>query len=349
MNIDQKYMLRAIELGKNALGSAAPNPAVGCCIVHKDSIIGEGYTSPYGGPHAEVNAIQSVRDPLLLKRATLYVTLEPCSHFGKTPPCSDLIIKKEIPHVVIGLKDPHHKVAGKGIEKLKSAGIEVTMGIKEKECRAHHIRFLTFQEKKRPYIILKWAESSDGYIAPEISERNTKAEPYWITNTYSRQRVHHWRSEEQAVLVGTQTVLDDNPRLDVRHWKGRNPTRVFLDRTLKIPKTFHLFDGSSKTIVLTEQKTQTTPKGVIMETINFDHDLAATICEVLYRHQITSVIIEGGTKTLQSFIDADLWDEARIFTGVTAFESGTKSPVITGTQISRTTICEDSLTLLTHD
>ncbi|MEM1258026.1 MAG: bifunctional diaminohydroxyphosphoribosylaminopyrimidine deaminase/5-amino-6-(5-phosphoribosylamino)uracil reductase RibD [Bacteroidota bacterium] len=349
MNIDQKYMLRAIELGKNALGTAAPNPAVGCCIVYQDSIIGEGYTDPYGGPHAEVNAIQSVKDRSLLEKATLYVTLEPCSHFGKTPPCSDLIIKKKIPKVVIGLKDPHHKVAGKGIEKLKSAGIEVVIGIKEEACRTHHIRFLTFQEKKRPYIILKWAESSDGYIAPDTSKRNANAQPYWITNPYSRQLVHQWRSEEQSVLVGTQTALDDNPRLDVRHWKGRDPVRIILDRTLKIPKTSHLFDGSSKTILLTQQKLESRPKEVIIETINFNQDLPSQICSVLYRHQITSMIIEGGTKTLQSFIDADVWDEARIFTGVATFGSGTKSPVFTGNQGSRSTILEDGLNLFTHD
>ncbi|MEO0570869.1 MAG: bifunctional diaminohydroxyphosphoribosylaminopyrimidine deaminase/5-amino-6-(5-phosphoribosylamino)uracil reductase RibD [Bacteroidota bacterium] len=349
MNIDQKYMLRAIELGKNALGSAAPNPAVGCCIVHKDSIIGEGYTNPYGGPHAEVNAIQSVMDPSLLEKATLYVTLEPCSHFGKTPPCSDLIIKKKIPRVVIGLKDPHHKVAGKGIARLKSAGVEITMGIEEKQCRDHHIRFLTFQEKKRPYIILKWAESADGYIAPDLSKRNTNAQPYWITNTYSRQLVHQWRSEEQSVLAGTQTVIHDNPRLDVRHWTGSNPVRIVLDRTLKIPKTSHVWDGSSKTIVLTEQKTGSLPKEVTIETINFDRDLPAKICEVLYRHQITSVIIEGGTKTLQSFIDGDLWDEARIFTGTTVFGSGTKSPLLTGNPVFKTSIFEDTLTILSHD
>lgn len=342
-------MLRAIQLGKNALGPAAPNPAVGCCIVHQNSIIGEGYTSPYGGPHAEVNAIQSVKDHSLLKTATLYVTLEPCSHFGRTPPCSDLIIEKKIPKVVIGLIDPHHKVAGKGIEKLKSAGVDVKIGIKEKQCRDHHIRFLTFQEKKRPYIILKWAESGDGYIAPNPSKRNISAEPYWITNTLSRQLVHQWRSEEQSVLVGTQTVIDDNPRLDVRHWKGNNPVRIVLDRTLKIPATHHLLDGSSKTIVLTEQERESVTKGVLLETVNFNQDLPVEICKILYRHQISSVIIEGGTKTLQSFIDTGLWDEARIFTGATAFGSGIKSPVIMGNQVSRTTIFEDSLTLLTND
>ena len=199
---------------------------VGCVVVHDGKIIGEGYTSPYGGPHAEVNAINSVKDKKLLSKATLYVTLEPCSHYGKTPPCADLIAAHKIPQVVIGLKDPHSKVAGKGIEKLEQSGCEVTVGILEEACRWHLKRFLSFHERNRPYIILKWAESKDGFIAPEANKRNSEPEPFWITNTYSQQLVHKWRSEEQAILVGTNTVLEDNPKLTSRNWTGKNPIRV---------------------------------------------------------------------------------------------------------------------------
>ena len=247
-------MLRAIELGKNALGSAAPNPMVGCCIVHEDSIIGEGFTNPYGGPHAEVNAIRAVKDQTLLEKATLYVTLEPCSHYGKTPPCSNLIIEKKIPKVAIGLKDPHHKVSGRGIEKLESAGVQVKVGVLETDCKEHHKRFVTLQEKKRPYIILKWAESLDGYIAPSKEMRDKNPNPYWITNSYSKQLVHQWRSEEQAIMVGTQTILDDNPKLTPRDWKGNPPIRIVLDRSLKTPPHFHVMDGSIKTIIFTEKE-----------------------------------------------------------------------------------------------
>ncbi|MEX0291327.1 MAG: bifunctional diaminohydroxyphosphoribosylaminopyrimidine deaminase/5-amino-6-(5-phosphoribosylamino)uracil reductase RibD, partial [Flavobacteriaceae bacterium] len=226
---DERYMKRCLFLAKKALGHAAPNPMVGCVIVHKETIIGEGYTSAYGRAHAEVNAIRSVHDPSLLPEATLYVTLEPCSHHGKTPPCADLILSHKIPEVVIGLKDPHVKVAGQGIEKLKKAGCEVRLGILENECKKHHRRFLTFHLKKRPYIILKWAQSLDGFMAPEDSKRSEDPQPYWLTNTYSRQLVHKWRSEEQAILVGTNTVIQDNPHLGTRYWNGRSPIRIFSD------------------------------------------------------------------------------------------------------------------------
>ena len=342
-------MLRAIELGKNALGSAAPNPAVGCCIVNGDTIIGEGYTSAFGGFHAEVNAIQSVKDVTLLENATLYVTLEPCSHYGKTPPCSDLIIRHKIKRVVIGVIDPHEKVAGKGIEKLKSAGIDVVTKVKEKECRLHHKRFLTFHEKKRPYIILKWAQSSDKFIAPIRTKRNEKAKPYWITNLYSRQRVHQWRSEEQAIMVGTQTVLDDNPKLDVRQWKGNNPVRVVIDRTLKIPKNANVLNGDLKTIVFSERHHPDYSSNVNLEIVPFDLNLPYTICDVLRSYQINSLFIEGGAKTLQSFIDAGLWDEARIFTGNTNLNSGVEAPKIHGTLMTKKHILNDQLIFISND
>jgi diaminohydroxyphosphoribosylaminopyrimidine deaminase/5-amino-6-(5-phosphoribosylamino)uracil reductase len=342
-------MLRAIELGKKALGTAAPNPMVGCVIVHDEKIIGEGYTSRYGGAHAEVNAINSVKNKALLKEATLYVTLEPCSHYGKTPPCADLIAKHKIPKVVVGLRDPNEKVAGAGLKKLKATGCEVVVGVLEKECREHHKRFLTFQEKKRPYIILKWAETKDGFIAPLSKKRATSPEPFWITNIHSRQLVHQWRSEEMAVLVGTKTVLDDNPKLTLRDWAGKSPVRVVLDRSLKIFDSFHVLDGSVKTVVFTEKKGNSPSDTLVYETISFGNDMAKQLCKGLYNHSITSVIIEGGSQTLQTFIDANLWNEARIFKADALFENGIVAPSINGTILFEQQISTDTLTYLTND
>lgn len=324
-------MLRCIEIAQNGLGSAAPNPAVGAVIVHDEKIIGEGFTSPYGGPHAEVNAIQSVTNVSLLKEATLYVTLEPCSHFGKTPPCADLIIKHKIPKVVIGLLDPHEKVAGKGIQKLKDTGCEVVTGVLEAACREHHKRFLSFHEKKRPYIILKWAETLDGFIAPLKTERNLDPQPYWITNSYARQMVHQWRAEEMGILVGTNTVLEDNPKLDVRHWEGKNPLRIVLDRDLRISADSNVLDVNTSTLVLTENENKSKYiDGVAYVIIDFSKDLAQQVCSILYQQNITSVLIEGGSQTLQTFIDQDSWDEARVFIGNTSFEEGIEAPKFSG-------------------
>ena len=347
---DESYMLRCLEIAKNGLGTTAPNPMVGAVIVHEDKIIGEGFTSPYGGPHAEVNAINSVVDKTLLKHATIYVTLEPCSHHGKTPPCADLIAKHGIPRVVIGLIDPHTKVAGKGIEKLKNAGSEVTTGCLELKCREHHRRFLMFQEKKRPYIILKWAQTADGFIAPKKEERTTNPEPYWITNPYSRQLVHKWRSEEQSILVGTNTVLEDNPKLNVRLYTGKNPTRIVLDRKLKISADHHIMDGSIPTLVLTD--TVDTPlqiENVSYHQIDFKGDIAQQICEVLYKENITSVLIEGGSQTLQTFIDSGLWDEARVFIGDSQFKTGIPAPELKGKIISTKSIDKDTLKIYSND
>ncbi|MDO6605461.1 bifunctional diaminohydroxyphosphoribosylaminopyrimidine deaminase/5-amino-6-(5-phosphoribosylamino)uracil reductase RibD [Arenibacter palladensis] len=349
MKIHEKYISRCIQLAKNGLGTTFPNPMVGSVIMHGDKIIGEGYTSPYGGSHAEVNAINSVKDKSLLSKATLYVTLEPCSHYGKTPPCADLIVKHQIPNVVIGLLDPHEKVAGKGIEKLKVAGCNVTVGVLEKECLEHHKRFITSHTKKRPYIILKWAETADGFIAPSHQKRNNNPQPYWISNPYSQQLVHQWRSQEQAILVGTNTVLADNPKLNVRHWKGKNPIRIVLDRELKIGYKHHVLDGSVKTIIITANRPKNPPQGIFYEIIDFENNLAAQICAILHKHEIISVIIEGGAKTLQSFIDSELWDEARIFKGKNKFGEGLESPRIHGFLQSETQIESDILTLLKHD
>lgn len=345
----EKYMRRCIQIAKNGLGKTAPNPMVGAVIVLNDEIIGEGYTSAFGGAHAEVNAIDSVRDKNQLQEATLYVTLEPCSHYGKTPPCADLIIKHNIPRVIIGLKDPHEKVAGNGIKKLQASGCEVTIGILEKECREHHKRFLSFHEKKRPYIILKWAETLDGFIAPETNERTTKPEPYWITSKRSRQLVHKWRSEEQAILVGTTTVLADNPKLDVRDWNGKSPIRIVLDKDLKIPHEYHVLDGSKKTIVFTNTVPKTELKNISFIQVDFNVNLVKAIGKHLYEQNIQSVLIEGGAKTLQGFIDASLWDEARVFKGPVVFNSGIKAPLLKGSLVSTQAIDKDQLITIQHD
>lgn len=314
-----------MSIAKKGIGYSRPNPSVGAVIVWNNTIIGEGYTSSYGGNHAEVNAINSVKDKTLLKEATIYVTLEPCSHHGKTPPCADLIIKYQFKKVVIGCIDSNRLVAGKGVERLKKAGVDVLVGVLESECLYHHRRFFTVQEKKRPYIILKWAETKDGFIAPLSKE---KQQPVWISNQYSQQLVHQWRSQEHAIMVGTSTVIDDNPTLNVRSWSGQNPVRIVLDRSLRIPKTATIFDKSVQTIVITEvgAKPQQFDKNLIFEEIYFSKNIAIQICEVLQKNKIQSVIIEGGLQTLQTFIDEDLWDEARVFVGDKEFKEGVPSP-----------------------
>ncbi len=343
-------MSRAIEIARNGIGSTAPNPMVGAVIVHKEKIIGEGFTSPFGGPHAEVNAIHSVADRDMLKKSTLYVTLEPCSHFGKTPPCSDLIIEQGLPSVVIGVLDPHEKVAGKGIEKLKNAGVEVTTGILEAECRELHKRFLTFHEKKRPYTILKWAETTDAFIAPDAEKRSENPEPFWISNAYSRQLVHQWRSEEQAILVGTNTVINDNPKLNVRQWAGKNPFRIVLDRRLRITGDYHVLDGSIPTLMLTAgEKRPSYREGVDYHIMDFSQDVVQNIDRILHQENILSVLVEGGAHILQSFIDADLWDEARIITGKSSFKKGIKAPQLTGKLTNTTNIGSDILNIYYND
>lgn len=342
----EKYIQRCLQIAKNGIGTTRPNPSVGAVVVLNGEVIGEGFTSSYGGSHAEVNAINSVKDKSHLKKATIYVTLEPCSHFGKTPPCADLIAKHQIKNVVIGCLDSNSLVAGKGIERLKNAGCAVIVGVLEKECRKQHKRFFTVQEKKRPYIILKWAETKNGFIAP-LTKEETK--PIWISNQYSQQLVHKWRSDEHAILVGTNTVIADNPRLNVRSWKGNNPIRIVLDRVLRIPKEAHVFDETVKTIVLTELEKNTSSENLIFEQIDFSLNIAKQVCEVLQKHQIQSVIIEGGLQTLQTFIDADLWDEARIFVGDVEFENGVKAPVVSGKMIEAFKVKKDGLKIMMND
>ncbi len=324
MLIDEKYMARCLELAKNGIGTTRPNPSVGAVIVYEGKIIGEGYTTPYGGPHAEVIAVASVQDESLLQHATMYVTLEPCSHHGKTPPCADLIVRKQIPNVVIGTVDTNDLVAGEGIKRLKKAGCNVYVGVLEEECKKHHKRFFTVQNKQRPYVILKWAQTDRGFIAPKEKELQ---EPIWISNAYAKQLVHKWRSEEHAILVGTNTVTADNPKLTIRSWTGINPVRVILDRTLRLSTTLDVFDGTTKTIVITEEEKASTNE-IFFEKIDFSKHIASQICNILHQHRIQSIIIEGGTQTLQTFIDENLWDEARVFSGSASFDNGIEAPIL---------------------
>ncbi len=326
MNTNEVYIKRCLELARHGLGTTYPNPLVGCVIVHDGKIIGEGWHKKAGEAHAEVRAIESVKDHALLKHSTIYVSLEPCSHFGKTPPCSDLIIAKKIPKIVIGTVDPFAKVAGMGIKKLLAAGRNVTVGICEEECENLNKRFFTFHRKKRPYIILKWAETKGGFIAP-VDQR--KDDIFWITNSYAQQLVHKWRSEEQAILVGTQTALKDNPKLNVRHWKGKNPTRVVIDKSLKLSTNNSLLDQSQPTVVFHEKNiTEKSKKNLTYVGLDFDREVLPQILENLYNLELQSIIIEGGSKTLQGFIDSNLWDEARVFTGQNDIDEGIKGPTL---------------------
>ena len=327
------YMRRCLELAAKASGYTAPNPMVGAVIVCDGRIIGEGFHRKYGEPHAEVNAIGSVREKSFLDRSVLYVNLEPCSHHGKNPPCADLIIASRIPHVVVGSADPNPLVAGQGIAKLRDAGIEVTEHVLEEECDRLNIRFMTFHRKKRPYIVLKWAQTSDGFI-DVVRDQNVVGRPTWITGWYEQTLVHKWRTEEQAIMVGTNTATADNPFLNIRRWHGRQPLRMTLDRQLRLPPSLNLFDGSMPTLVFTEK--QPPDKGihpldtanVSYSTVPFDENLPQHILDELYNRKIISLLIEGGAQLLQTFIDAGLWDEARIFTGKTKFGDGVKAPGI---------------------
>lgn len=333
-------MQRCLELAAIAFGNTYPNPMVGSVVVFKDEIIGEGWHQKAGMPHAEVNAINSVKDKSLLKKATLYVSLEPCSHFGKTPPCADLIIAHKIPKVVIGCLDPNEKVAGRGIKKLLDAGCKVTLGMLEEEAQNLNKRFFTFHRKQRPYVVLKWAETADGFIAPH---EQTTGKPFWITSPASKQLVHKWRSEEHAILIGTKTALKDNPQLNNRLWEGRSPIRVVIDRKLKIPKSLQVCDLSEKTIVITEKNIGNTSKNLVFETIDFSENSVGNILNALWKHQIQSVIIEGGATTLNAFITAGLWDEARVFTGEKKLSDGIKAPQIPKNPTTEEKIANDHL------
>jgi diaminohydroxyphosphoribosylaminopyrimidine deaminase / 5-amino-6-(5-phosphoribosylamino)uracil reductase len=344
MTNHEKYMQRCIEIAKHGAGRVAPNPMVGCVIVHQGKIIGEGYHIECGYPHAEVNAIQSVKKPELLKDSTLYVSLEPCAHHGRTPPCSDLILEKKIPHVVIGTVDPFAAVSGKGIEKLRAGGVKVETDVLMNECRCLNRRFFTFHEKKRPYIILKWAQTLDCYIDMERTP-GQPAEPVWITGTLARTLVHKTRAEEAAILVGTNTVLKDNPSLTTRDWSGRSPVRLVIDRNNKLPHHLKVFDGNAQTVVFAEKPGILSP-GIEYCQIDFQKNVLQQILSALFNLDLLSVIVEGGAYTLQQFIDAGLWDEAHIYSGYQMFSGGVKAPRIEGLPAETLQLDNSSLSLL---
>ena len=319
---DSQFMKRALELAARGAGHVAPNPMVGCVIVHEGRIIGEGYHQRYGGPHAEVNAIASVEDPARLQESTLYVTLEPCAHFGKTPPCSNLIIEKRIPRVVIGNLDPFPAVNGRGIEQLRNAGIHVETDVLVNECRFMNRRFFTFHEKQRPYVILKWAQSSDGFI--DIERTTGEKGSFMISHPDTQVAVHRWRSEEAAILIGKNTLYNDNPSLTVRRVEGTNPLRLLLSSEPIDLSNFHLSKEEAPTWVLNNYSEKTEGAIRYLACGNV-HDLKAMMRR-LFDEKVLSILVEGGAQVLHSFIECGLWDEARIITGDTQLGQGLRAP-----------------------
>ncbi|MCX6296976.1 MAG: bifunctional diaminohydroxyphosphoribosylaminopyrimidine deaminase/5-amino-6-(5-phosphoribosylamino)uracil reductase RibD, partial [Bacteroidetes bacterium] len=326
MSDQEKYIKYCLDLAVKGLGQVAPNPMVGCVIVCDGEIIGEGYHEQYGKEHAEVNAIHSVKNKELLKRSTLYVNLEPCSHFGKTPPCADLIVEYKIPYVVIGSIDTNSLVSGKGIEKLTNVGIDVKVGILEADCKKLNKRFFTFHEKKRPYIILKWAQTADGFIDAKRNEENT-TKPIQISNSDSKKLLHLWRSQEQAIIIGTNTALLDNPQLTVREVKGNNPLRITIDKWLRIPKHFNLFDKSTPTLIFTSVN-ESSHENLEYVKIDFEKAIIPQVMEELYKRNIQSLLVEGGELLLNSFIDSNLWDAARVFISDKELGKGVNAPIL---------------------
>jgi diaminohydroxyphosphoribosylaminopyrimidine deaminase/5-amino-6-(5-phosphoribosylamino)uracil reductase len=340
MTPDQLYMSRCLELAANGMGYVSPNPMVGAVLVHKGRIIGEGYHEQYGHAHAEVNCLKSVavEDQDLISESTLYVSLEPCSHHGKTPPCADLIISHGIRKVVTGSHDPNPLVSGRGISKMQAAGIEVTEDAMREECDFFNRRFITYHVRKRPFIILKWAQSQDGFIAPADGTQR------WLTDEYSRELVHKWRTEEDAILIGTRTALIDDPQLTSRLWKGKNPIRILIDRHLKVPEESRIFDEEAMTIVYNLCK-EGLEEGTVFVSLKPGEDIVKQIVHDLHSRSIQSVIIEGGGYTLEQFIKAGLWDEARIFTAPVLISAGIAAPHITGKIMKEEKTVNDILTI----
>ena len=329
------YIKRSIELAKKATGKTYPNPLVGAVIVHEGKIIGEGFHQKAGENHAEINAINSVKNPELLPESTIYVSLEPCAHFGKTPPCSLKLKEIGFKKVVIGAMDSHDKVNGKGKKILQDAGIETISGILEEECRELNKRFFTFHEKKRPYILLKWAESNDGFIDKDFK-------PTKISNELASQFVHQIRSEEHSILVGTQTAMNDNPSLTTRLIEGRNPVRILIDFDLKVPRDFKIYNNEAPTLVFNQEKEgdEGNVKFIKISKENFLEDLLQKV----YENQIQSILVEGGSRTLQTFIDANLWDETIIIKNKNlTLENGTKAPKFDGKLVEEKYFRENKL------
>jgi len=335
------------------MGNTSPNPMVGSVIVYNNKIIGEGYHHKAGESHAEVNAINSVSNKALLKKSTLYVNLEPCAHFGKTPPCANLIADLKIPNVVIGTTDTAAHVSGKGIEILRNAGCNVQTGILEKESRELNKRFFTFHEKKRPYIILKWAETIDGFIDIDKKIKH-EIKPTWITNEFSKTLVHKWRADEDAILIGTNTVVSDNPSLTTREWCGKNPVRIVLDRNLKLLPELNVFNNEAKTLIIADiscknQKLSNINSKIGIEFVNFSSDFINQLMVILVKYKLLSIIIEGGATILQHFIDQNFWDEARVFIGAKNFKKGIKAPVIGKTGMFMERLGDSNVFLFVND
>ncbi len=339
---DIRYMRRALELAQLGQGCVSPNPMVGCVIVHNDQIIGEGWHQQYGDWHAEVNAVRSVENETLLAGSTVYVTLEPCAHFGKTPPCADLLVEKRVKRVIVATLDKNPLVGGRGIAKLRAAGIEVETGVLETEAQWINRRFFVFMEKQRPYIILKWAQTADRFMArPDFNSR-------WISNNLSRRLVHKWRSEEPAIMVGTNTAHYDNPRLSVRDWSGSNPIRIVVDRHLRLSPSLHLFDQTQTTLCYNLHKSES--NGAI-HYVRCQHSnaLIPEIMEDLFHRKVQSVLVEGGAALLQEFIDRHAWDEVRLFTARQTFGNGIDAPRFGGKLIDHASIQEDELSVFVPD
>jgi len=326
MKQNELYMGRCLQLAEQAEGRTAPNPMVGAVVVHNGLVIGEGYHHRCGEPHAEVNAIHSVKDQSLLMESTLFVNLEPCSHYGKTPPCAQLIIDKKIPRVVIGMGDPNPKVNGNGIKMLREAGIEVVEDILNNECLVLNKRFVTMYTQKRPFVILKWAQTQDGFI--DNVRTTPEASPLRISNEITKTLNHQIRTVESAILIGTNTAILDNPHLTSRKWGNQNPVRMVIDRQLRIPRNYRIYDQTTPTVIFTDEIEENI-KNITFEKLDFSKNIVPQILDYLYQTNLSSLIVEGGTQLLQSFIDANLWDEVHIETSPISIGSGVKAPRIT--------------------
>lgn len=344
---DTLYMQRCLQLARNGMGHVAPNPMVGSVIVCDEQIIGEGFHRRYGGPHAEVNAIESVRQPELLSRSTLYVNLEPCSHYGHTPPCAALIIEKKIPRVVIANVDPNPKVAGRGIKMLREAGVEVITGVLAEEGEWLNRRFFVYQRYRRPFVLLKWAQSADGYL-DQLRANNCAIPPVQLSTDFTKLLVHKTRTEESAIMVGTTTAVKDNPKLTAHHWIGKNPLRVVVDRQLRIPSDYHLLDHSVPTVVYTEQAREN-ERNLTYVTLSFADNVIVQIMNDLFRRHVLSVIVEGGEQFLHSFLRAGIWDEARVEIAPVWLGEGVKAPSLHGQIIGKEIVDElQIITLAPH-
>ena len=339
MQPDELFMRRAIELAERGAGTVSPNPMVGCVVVRDSVVVGEGWHQQFGGPHAEVNALGSVRDKSSVPGSTVYVSLEPCSHFGKTPPCSDLLIQQKVERVIIGCLDPNPVVNGSGIKKLKEAGIHVEISSLKNEAFELNKRFFTAQIKKRPFVILKWAQTSDRLIARV--DHSSK----WISSELSRQLVHRWRAEEDAILIGRNTAEKDNPLLTVRDWIGRNPLRVLIMKNGAIDPGWNIFNSTAPTLCYSSGPESSTKE---IEVIKIKENFLPSLLSDLHSRGIISLIVEGGAATLKSFIDAGLWDEARVFTAPISFEKGIHTPELNGIKISESASGPDTLTIYRH-